>query len=45
MIPQEIIRKKRNKEILSDKEISYFIKGLTSGEIADIQAASLSPDH
>lgn len=42
MIPQEIIRKKRNKEILSDKEISYFIKGLTSGEIADIQAASFS---
>ncbi len=42
MIPQEIIRKKRNKEILSDSEISGFIKGLTSGEIADIQAASFS---
>lgn len=42
MIPQEIIRKKRNKEVLSDKEINHFIKGLTSGEIADIQAASFS---
>lgn len=42
MIPQEIIRKKRNKEVLCNNEISDFIKGLTSGEIADIQAASFS---
>lgn len=42
MLPQEIIRKKRNREILSAEEINFFIKALSSGELADIQAASFS---
>ena len=36
-----IIEKKRDKEELSKEEIEYFIKGYTSGEIADYQAAAL----
>lgn len=42
MLPQEIIRKTRNHEQLTSEEINFFIKGLTKGEIADIQAASFS---
>lgn len=42
MLPQEIIRKKRNKEQLSSEEISFFIKEMTSGRLADIQAASFT---
>lgn len=42
MLPQEIIRKTRNREKLTKQEISFFIQGLCSGEIADIQAASLT---
>ena len=42
MLPQEIIRKTRNHEPLSSEEISFFIKKMTMGEIADIQAASWS---
>lgn len=41
-LPQEIIRKKRNKETLSKEEIEFFVKGITSGEIADAQAAALT---
>lgn len=42
MLPQEIIRKTRNKEELNKEEIDFFIKGLSKGDIADIQAASFS---
>lgn len=42
MLPQEIIRKKRNKEQLSSEEIKFFIEGMSSGNIADIQAATFS---
>lgn len=37
----DIIEKKKNKAELSKEEIQYFIKGYTSGEIADYQAAAL----
>ena len=37
----DIIHKKRNGSALSDSEISFFIKGYTSGEIPDYQAAAL----
>ena len=37
----EIIGKKRDKQKLSKQEIQYFIKGYTSGEITDYQAAAL----
>ena len=40
--PQEIIRKKRNRQPLSQEEIAYFISGVTSGEITDAQTAALT---
>ncbi|MBC7539147.1 MAG: thymidine phosphorylase [Bacteriovorax sp.] len=36
-----IIQKKRDKEKLTKDEISWFIEGLTSGEIADYQMSAL----
>ena len=42
MLPQEIIRKKRNGEKLDAEEINFFIKGLCAGEIVDIQVASMT---
>lgn len=42
MIPQEIIRRKRNKETLSAEEIGNFIKGMANGDVADIQVAALT---
>jgi len=38
----DIIIKKREHQELSREEIEYFIKGFTSGEIPDYQAASLA---
>lgn len=37
----EIIEKKRDNQELSKEEIEYFIKGYTSGEIADYQVSAL----
>lgn len=42
MFPQEIIRKKRSHQTLTAEEIAFFIKGVTSGEIADSQTAALT---
>ena len=42
MLPQEIIRKTRNKEVITKEEIDFLIKGICSGDIADIQAASFT---
>ena len=42
MLPQEIIRKTRNKEVITKEEIDFLIKGISSGEIADVQAASFT---
>ncbi len=42
MLPQEIIRKTRNKEQLNKEEIDFLIKGISDGTIADVQAASFS---
>ena len=42
MLPQEIIRKKREKQELSSEEIAFFIKGITEGTIADCQIGSLT---
>ena len=35
MLPQEIIRKKRDKQNLSAEEIDFFVRGVTDGTIAD----------
>lgn len=42
MFPQEIIRKKRNRQNLTAEEISFFVSGITEGTIADSQAAALT---
>jgi len=42
MLPQEIIRKKRDGGILSDAEISFFIAGLTSGAVSEGQVAAFA---
>lgn len=42
MFPQEIIRKKRNHQLLEKSEIEFFVKGVTDGSIAEAQAAALT---
>jgi len=42
MLPQEIIRHKRNNEVLSREEINFFVKGVTSEEISDAQIGSFT---
>ena len=41
-LPQETILRKRDGLILADAEISAFIRGLTSGEVGEGQAAALA---
>ena len=42
MLPQEIIRKKRDGTELSAAEITQFISGLTHGNVTDAQAAAFA---
>ncbi len=42
MLPQEIIRKKRDGKTLSSEEIKEFIAGVTDGSIVDAQTAALT---
>ena len=42
MIPQEIIRKKRDKFSLSEEEVNLFVKGLTDNSFSDAQIAAMS---
>ena len=42
MLPQEIIRTKRDGRTLSDEDISAFIAGLTNGQVTDAQAAAFA---
>jgi thymidine phosphorylase len=42
MLPQEIIRKKRDGHELSAQEISFFIGGLTHGSVSEGQAAAFA---
>ena len=37
----EIITKKKNKQVLSQKEIDFFVQGYTNNTITDYQAAAL----
>jgi pyrimidine-nucleoside phosphorylase len=39
--PREIIEKKRNGAVLSDGEISFFVRGVIDGQFTDYQAAAL----
>ncbi len=42
MLPQEIIRKKRDKKKLTAEEIAFFVKGVTDGSIVDAQTAAFT---
>ena len=42
MLPQEIIRKKRDGGTLNDDEIGFFVKGLADGSITEGQVAALA---
>ena len=42
MLPQEIIRKKRNGEALTPAEIGFFVNGLADGTIASEQISALA---
>ncbi len=42
MLPQEIIRRKRDKEILSDTEIREFIAGIGNHTVDDTQVAAMT---
>ncbi|MDG1970446.1 MAG: thymidine phosphorylase [Paracoccaceae bacterium] len=42
MLPQEIIRKKRDGNTLTSEEIAEFVAGLTSGATSDAQAAAFA---
>ncbi len=41
MRPQDVIRKKRDREQLSREEIDFFIRGVTNNEVADYQVSAL----
>lgn len=40
-LPAELIKKKRNREILTEKEIEYFISAYTAGVIPDYQMSAM----
>lgn len=42
MLPQEIIRKKRDRQPLSPEEITFLVKGLTSGAVSEGQVAAFA---
>ncbi|HSW41831.1 MAG TPA: thymidine phosphorylase [Patescibacteria group bacterium] len=42
MLPQEVVRAKRDGRALSDEEIAFFIGGLTAGTITEGQAAAFA---
>lgn len=41
-LPQETIRKKRDKEVLSSEEIALFIRGVTDNSISEAQISALT---
>jgi thymidine phosphorylase len=42
MLPQEIIRAKRDGRALTDQEIAFFVAGITDGSISEGQAAAFA---
>jgi thymidine phosphorylase len=42
MLPQEIIRRKRDGETLSPREIAFMVSGLTSGSVTEGQVAAFA---
>lgn len=42
MLPQEIIRAKRDGKTLTDEQIAFFVKGITSGTVTEGQVAAFA---
>lgn len=42
MLPQEIIRAKRDGKTLTDEQIAYFVKGITNGSVTEGQVAAFA---
>src|SRR3546814_12686872 len=42
LLPQEIIRKKRDGAALSREEIAFFVRGISDGSVGDGQNAALA---
>ena len=42
MLPQEVIRHKRNGNELTKEEIDFFIQGVTNGSVSDAQIAAMT---
>jgi thymidine phosphorylase len=42
MLTQEIIRRKRDKEVLNAEEIQFYIRGVTDGSVGEGQVAAMS---
>lgn len=42
MLPQEIIRAKRDGKTLSDEQIAFFVKGITTGSVTEGQVAAFA---
>lgn len=42
MLPQEIIRRKRDKKVLTYDEINSFVKGIVTKEVDDVQVAAMT---
>ena len=42
MLPQEVVRHKRDGRVLTDEEIAFFVAGLTDGSIGEGQAAAFA---
>lgn len=42
MLPQEVIRRKRNGEELTKEEIDFFVHGVTNGSFSDAQIAAMT---
>ena len=45
MLPQEIIRRKREGEALAADEIAAMVKGLTDGTVSEGQVAAFAMEH
>lgn len=42
MLPQEVIRKKRDGAVLSEDEIVFFVRGITDGTVSEAQISSFA---
>jgi thymidine phosphorylase len=42
MLPQEIIRKKRDGEVLSEEEISFLVRGITDSSVSESQISAFA---